>query len=206
MRRPRSPPAAMKVVTTRISTSARNAIGSRRSRRGAGRPALRLLAASSARSTWARHSATDHGSFFGGRELVGDRGGRAMGETGYRSRRRSPSAREGNRTKTSGTVAAAVRTRKINSATARAIGGSHSQAPSPRNRKEQPHRGGDGGQRGPQPFPEGDPTRLLESANEHGPGRIRLRRIWRMAAVCQSILRSPAILIFTHKTTPENKF
>ena len=129
MRRQRSPPAAMKVVTTRISTSARNAMGSRRSRRGAGRPALRVLAASSARSTWARHNATDHGSLF---EVASSSAMAVAGRwarPAIRSRRRKPSAREGNRTKISGTVAAAVRTRKTNSATARAIGGSHSQAP-----------------------------------------------------------------------------
>ena len=57
-----SPPAAKKVATTRISTSARSAIGSRSASRGDGQPALNLRADISARSTWARQSACETGS------------------------------------------------------------------------------------------------------------------------------------------------
>ena len=58
----RSPPAAKKLATTRSSTKARNAIGSRNASRGGGQPALSLRADISARSTWARHSACATGS------------------------------------------------------------------------------------------------------------------------------------------------
>src|SRR5262249_58827160 len=58
----RSPPAAKKVDTTRITTNARNAIGSRNDSRGAGQPALNLRADSSARSTCACQSACVTGS------------------------------------------------------------------------------------------------------------------------------------------------
>ena len=58
----RSPPAAKKLATTRMSTSARNAIGSRSDRFGVGQPALNLRAESSACSTCARHNACATGS------------------------------------------------------------------------------------------------------------------------------------------------
>src|SRR5215813_6929177 len=53
----RSPLAAKKLAATRITTRARNAIGSRNDRRGAGQPALNLRADRRARSTCARQSA-----------------------------------------------------------------------------------------------------------------------------------------------------
>jgi hypothetical protein len=81
--------------------------------------------------------------------------------------------REGNRTKISGTVAAAVRTRNTNSATARDW---RQPQPSsrPRHGEEQPDRRGDGGKWRPQPLPERDTPRLLQGANEHGPRDMRL--------------------------------
>src|SRR5450756_2415522 len=58
----RSPPAAKKLATARMSTSARSAIGSRSDNRGDGQPALSLRADMSARSIWARQSACATGS------------------------------------------------------------------------------------------------------------------------------------------------
>ncbi len=62
MRFTRSPPAAKKLATTTMSTSARNAIGSRNDNCGDGQPALSFDADASARSTWARQSACATGS------------------------------------------------------------------------------------------------------------------------------------------------
>ena len=53
----------MKVVATRMRTSARSAIGSRSDSRGDGQPAFSLRADSSARSICACHSACDPGSW-----------------------------------------------------------------------------------------------------------------------------------------------
>ena len=69
----RSPPAAKKLATTKMTTSARNAIGSRNDSRGDGHPALNLRADSSARSTCARHSACVTGSWLLAAMSVRDR-------------------------------------------------------------------------------------------------------------------------------------
>ena len=58
----RSPLAAKNVATTRMDTSARNAIGSRSDNRGIGQPALILRADRSARSTCACQRACATGS------------------------------------------------------------------------------------------------------------------------------------------------
>ena len=122
-----------------MSTSARNAIGSRSASRGGGQPALSLRADSSARSTCARQSACATGSLLIGGDLVGDRGGRPMRlaaaavEPAQAVDRRSAAA-----------AAAAERPRAAMTTTnrkrpmARAIGGSTSHSPAQENARNRP--------------------------------------------------------------------
>ncbi len=80
IRRARSPPTATKVAQTRISTSARSAPPDRVRRPAeAGLPAVRFRAdAGKARSTWARHRATDHRIVLGRGDGIGDGRGRLV--------------------------------------------------------------------------------------------------------------------------------
>ena len=134
----RSPPAAKKLATTRMSTSARNAIGSRRDSRGDGQPALSLRADSSARSTCARQSACATGScWLAAIWSATAVAGRCVSPL-LRSSRRKPSLTLGSRSSTSGTAATAVMTTNSNKPMARASGGSTSHNPAQENARNSP--------------------------------------------------------------------
>jgi len=130
MRLIRSPPAATNVATTSTATRMRSAIGSRNARRGIGVPALSVLAARSARSTWARHSATAYESFAGAAISSSIAVAGRWGKPELRSSRRNPSVRVGNRSIKNWAKAAAASRKKAPRPIRRPIAGSHSQRPS----------------------------------------------------------------------------
>ena len=125
----RSPPAAKNVATTSTATRARTAKGSRRASRGIGVPALSVLAARNARSTWARHSAMEYESSVGAAISSAIAVAGRWGRPELRSSRRRPSIRLGMRSIRNGANAAAVSRKKAPRPIARPIGGSHSQRP-----------------------------------------------------------------------------
>ncbi len=138
MRFVRSPPAAKKLATTRMSTSARNAIGSRSDSRGDGHPALNLRAESSARSTCACQSACVTGSWL----LAAMRSatvvaGRCVSPV-LRSSRRRPSWMLGSRTISNGNADTAITSANTNSPMARASGGKTSHRPAHENARKSP--------------------------------------------------------------------
>jgi hypothetical protein len=92
----------------------------------------------------------------------------------------------------------------MNRATARAIGGSHSQAPAyetARNRPIAVAMAASGGHNRSQ--------KVIQRAffrHQHGPGTIRLGRIWQMDGVCQSVLRTSLSSFSHNKAGPKTKF
>ena len=159
MRLMRSPPAAKKVATTSTATSARSAKGSRSASRGAGAPALRVLAARSARSTWARHSASDIGVLGRGRDLVGDRGRRPMRQAGIAiepPQAVDPARHPQHEERREGRGREQEEDAEPDGAADRR---QPQPKPEPRERQKQADHGRDRGQRRPQPFPEDRPAR-----------------------------------------------
>ena len=167
MRFVRSPPAATKVATTSTATSARSANGSRKASRGAGTPALRVVAARSARSICARHSATEYESVGRDRHLVGDRGRRSMRQPGIEieptqavmparqtQRQQRGKRRRGEQEKDAETDRACDRRQR-------------EPQPEPRDREEQADHGSDRGQARPEPFPEDRPARPPQRPRQH---------------------------------------
>ena len=134
----RSPPAAKKLATAKMTTSARSAIGSRMASRGDGQPALSLRADNSARSTWARQSACATGSC----RLAAISSATAVAGRCIlpllRSSRRKPSMMLGSRTIASGAAAMAVTITNSERPMARASGGSTSHNPAQENARNSP--------------------------------------------------------------------
>ena len=175
----RSPPAAKNVATTSTATRARTAKGSRRASRGIGVPALSVLAARKARSTWARHSAMRKRIFGRSGDLVGDRGGRPMGQAGVtieppEAVHPARDAQHQERGERRGGE------QKENTETDRPPDrGQPQPEPKPGDGQEQADHRGDRRQRRPQPLPENRPARTTERPRQHGIAR-RLTR-WRGA-------------------------
>ena len=175
--------------TTRISTSARNAIGSRSGSRGGGQPALSLRAESSARSTWARHSACATGScWLAAISSATAVAGRCVSPL-LRSSRRKPSSTLGSRSMTSGAAATAATTTKTTdrwrapAAAAPAIARPRKMPGTGRARSR-------GGERRPQPFPQQAAARALERPREQGPRRLLLL-LRLLVQIVQKPLRRP---------------
>ncbi len=138
MRLVRSPPAATKVATTSTATSARTANGSRSASRGAGTPALSVVAARNARSICARQSATECESLVGTAISSAIAVAGRCGSLELRSSRRRPSCRLGRRSASSGANAAAASRKKSPRPIARPIGGSASHSPSHETARKRP--------------------------------------------------------------------
>ena len=134
----RSPPAAKKPATARMSASARSAIGSRIDSRGDGQPALSLRADMSACSTWARQSACATGScWLAAISSAAAVAGRCVSPL-LRSSRRKPSETLGSRSSASGAAAMAVTTTNNSKPIARASGGNTSHNPAHENARNSP--------------------------------------------------------------------
>ena len=186
----RSPPAAKKVATTRMSTSARSAIGSRSDSRGDGQPALSLRADISARSTCARQSACATGScWLAAISSATAVAGRCVSPL-LRSSRRKPSATLGSRSIASGAAAMAVTTTNNSKPDGARQRRQHQPQPGPGECEEQPERGRQRGQGRPQPLPQQAAARALERPRQQGPGRMFLL-LWLLVQTVQKPLRRP---------------
>ena len=164
----RSPPAAKNVATTSTTTRARTAKGSRRASRGIGVPALSVLAARSARSTWARHSAMENESSVGAAISSAIAVAGRCGRPELRSSRRRPvhparNAQHQERGERRGGE------QKEDTETDRPPDRRQPQPQAkPGHGQEQADHRGDRRQRRPQPLPENRPARATERPRQHG--------------------------------------
>ena len=184
----RSPPAAKKVATARMSTSARSAIGSRTDSRGDGQPALSLRADKQrAFDMGAPERLRDRIVSVGG-DLVGDRGGRPVrlaaaavepaqavggaGQPQHRQRRRRDRGDQDEQQQPDG-----ARQRR-----------QHQPQSGPGKCEEQSERGRQRGQRRPQPLPQQAAACALERPRQQGPGRV-FPLLWLLVQTVQKPLR-----------------